>query len=477
MHSSIQIVIFKILFINSAIKEIHLNLVSQNNHEIQCLSPITSFSTYLPKCFHLSTQKLECTNFTTFNQLNFQPCISALKPVYSYIKLKPDKPIIFDNKLDLRHLAFDSKRFQLILENLSGFEITFNPFFSFFESTPLLGQYSQLPYLSIAKSNFKFLYRNNTFDWICDLVMNADNGLKPLLSSFRVVYLGGTEPNDYITYPHSMCPVIFKDARLESVYFFNITLKNRPEFLQFETNQSKLINSVVKNVHIQSSIVKLDHLFLDKNVFKSIEKLSIEFSYLVSIKEDLFRSFNHVKQINLWIFNLRQFLHAASSNENKWLHFINKENTSDQVFIEFNDEKNEYDYSERDFCLFKHFPHENRVFPILKNSDRRRHLNCTCTIVWLLKEWQHAEKNIRTELVSSCFRSKTSLSHHINDYDANFSHYFESLVEKCQLTEKLRGCFAVSYGRSPLKDLFSSSASKRSIFDVLNFICLIYFYS
>jgi hypothetical protein len=428
-----------------------------------------SMSSLLTNCFHLSSQKLECTNFTSLNELNLTPCLTTYKPLYNYIRLKPNKPIIFDNQLDLRHLTFDSKRFQFILENFNGFEITFNPFLNSHDSA---SSQQRLHYLSISNSNFKFFYRNNTFDWICDLVMNADTSIKPLFSSYRVVYLGGTEQNDFITYTHSLCPVIFKDSRLDSLYFFNITLRNRPQFIQFEKNQSNLINSVIKNLHIQSSVVKLDNLFLDKIVFKSLEKLSIEFSYLVSIKTDLFAAFHHLKQINLWIFNMRSFLYATL-DDNKWMSFINRENASEQVYIEFNDEKSEYDFPDKDFCLFKHFPHANRVFPILKNSNRKRNLNCTCTIVWLLKEWHHADKNIRTELISSCFRSKSSYFDFSSDKD--FSQHFQSLIEKCNLNERVQKCFSHTYKKHSLKDYFLSSGRRNLLHFVLKPLFILFY--
>ena len=448
-------------------------ILIKTSYQISNNGCLHSMSSVLTNCFHLSNQKLECTNFTSFNELNLTPCVPSYKALYSYIKLKPNKPIIFDNQLDLRHLTFDTKRFQFILENLEGIEITFNPFLTLNES-PLFHQ-QRLHYLSISNSNFKFFYRNNTFDWICDLVMNADKNLKPLFSSFRVVYLGGTETTDFITYTHSLCPVIFKDSFIDSLYFFNITLRNRPQFIQFERNQSNLINSTIKNLHIQSSVVKLDNLFLEKNVFGSIEKLSIEFSYIVSIKTDLFTSFPHLKQINLWIFNMRQFLYASLDN-NKWMAHINRENTSEQVYIEFNDEKSEYEYPEKDFCLFQHFPHANKVFPILKNSNRKRYLNCTCTIIWLLKEWHHADKNIRTEFISNCFRSKSSYF----DFNSDYSQHFQNLVEKCNLNERIQKCYSNSHKKTLLKDFFLSSGGRNfnflsSISNIVSFSFLFLF--
>ena len=39
-----------------------------------------------------------------------------------------------------------------------------------------------------------------------------------------------------------------------------------------------------------------------------------------------------------------------------------------------------YAYPDRDFCLFRHFPHERLVFPVIYTD---RPLKCTCTLIAL----------------------------------------------------------------------------------------------
>ena len=39
-----------------------------------------------------------------------------------------------------------------------------------------------------------------------------------------------------------------------------------------------------------------------------------------------------------------------------------------------------YEYPDEDVCLFKEFPHEHLVLPLIVSGKQ---LNCTCTLMWL----------------------------------------------------------------------------------------------
>lgn len=171
---------------------INKKLIQSINH---CL-------TNLPNCECQSSEKIECKNFKNYADLNF----TNMKKI-QYIKLEPVDSIRFDKSLDLTGINIDLARFQFYLSNIDTIELTSNPFLNHIQQTGEL-----LNYFFLNNSSLRFLYRNKPFDWFCDLVLN-DFELKPIFSSFKTVYLGYLIDNDYSS---QICPVVFKDARIES---------------------------------------------------------------------------------------------------------------------------------------------------------------------------------------------------------------------------------------------------------------------
>ena len=414
-----------------------LSLSRAHSDDAAFKKPFNYCLNYKKSCFCQSNERLECNNFSEFKELKLRDLTNDKK--LTYIRIKPTSPLILDNRLDLNGLNIDHNRIQILFENLLGIELTSSPFES-------VNVNKQLNYLSISNSTLDFYYRNKTFDWICDLVL-SDFKLKPLFSSFRTVFLGQL---DKVKYPARLCPVVFKDANIDSLYLFNLTEENRPSFLQFNSSFFPIssLNSVINNVHIQSSHIRLDYELLDRNVFKYMRKLSIEFSSLSYIEPEILKGFKSLRQVNLWLFNFGEFIRSSN---NKWLHYLNHDlnvNLSNsnqvdsyrdkQVLVEFNDEKNEYEYPDVDFCLFKYFPHHKLVYPLIKSS---KNLNCTCTLIWLLRYSTYSSVSLKTDAVMDCLYN------------------FDYMVRKCYLSERLKACFKPSVLQS-VASASSLSAAK-----------------
>lgn len=362
-----------------------------------------AYCPYSPQCVCTAKDAIECYNFQSFTELNF-PTDSSLKVSNLKISSKLAQ-LRLNNDLNASNLNLDFYNFELRLENLDGIELNENPFFN--KTT----DNTQLLYLHISNSTFEFYFRNNSFDWVCDLVIN-DQHINPIFASFKQIFLGYFYQ---INYTRDICPVVFKNAKIDWLYLSAMTPDNRMKFIQLNSTQINL-NSRVKYLQIQSSNIDLlDTSLLDKNVFKYLEKLSIEFSNLNRIDENLFKCFKYLKRVNLWLYNLNELLQT----DTKWIQFLNYNKTDEQLVIEFNDETNSYEYSEEDFCLFKKFPHERLVFPILNS---RNSLNCSCTIMWLISNWNKSEKNIITGSVSSCLKN------------------FELRVQQCNFELKIKKC-------------------------------------
>lgn len=127
--------------------------------------------------------------------------------------------------------------------------------------------------------------------------------------------MGVSEP---VFYPTSLCPAVFKHARIESLYLSNLSEKNRPNFLTL--NQTNL-DSMIRSVHIQSSEIELDARLLEPNVFRRVEKISVEFSNLTRIERGTLAPFRALRALNLWLNNFGQFIRQDA--ENSWLADLN----------------------------------------------------------------------------------------------------------------------------------------------------------
>ncbi len=120
-----------------------------------------------------------------------------------------------------------------------------------------------------------------------------------------------------------------------------------------------------------------------------------------------------------------------------WMTSLNRNETRKQLYIEFNDESASFAFTNEDFCLFKNFPHSNLVFPII---NTRRILNCSCTVIWLLKEWQNAENSVQlTHSVQRCFDN------------------FEIRFKNCKFKHKINVCLKKSTNNKIILESASSS--------------------
>jgi hypothetical protein len=326
-------------------------------------------------------------------------------------------------------------RNNFVLDNLNSIELTQD----LIKAGPTTST-SAIRSLYLSKSTFRFLYRNNTFDWICDLVMH-DMGLQPLFTSFKFIFLGYFGQISYIA---NICPIVFKNSKIESIYLFNLSMTNRLTFidsLKLDANLLSNLNSSIKRLHIQASTIALDEKILNKHVFKDLTSLSIEFSNLTRIQSDIFRlSFKRLSKLKLWLFNMAEFLNSSTDNH-KWMKHLNSDvfvndvkrfhltktenkTKTSQFLVEFYDESDTFRFGDESFCLFQHFPHNKLVFPLIKTNSLV--LNCSCTLVWMFKYHRYSQANLFHRSVAKC-----------NLYEGE---KFEAMVHDCKLDERVKNC-------------------------------------
>lgn len=266
------------------------------------------------------------------------------------------------------------------------------------------------------------------------------------------MFLGLSGP---VYYPNSLCPAIFKHARLESLYLNNLTLNNRPNFISLEKHHHNedptRLDCFIRSLYIQSSTIALDTSLIDPDVFKHVEKISIEFTNLTRIDRGALAPLKYLRQVNLWLDNLKSFIR---SSDNQWLVDLNHDQDEvdvnselvhqrgkylfhKQIFLELRDESltDYYDYPEEDFCLFKLFPHSKLVFPVVQTASSLPPLNCSCTLAWLLQFHRFTIlRDIKTRSVMNCFTPGTN---------------FSDIVRRCDFDNRLKTCFSNSTDSLP----------------------------
>ena len=133
----------------------------------------------------------------------------------------------------------------------------------------------------------------------------------------------------------------------------------------------------------------VDHSLINRLLFRNMNFLNI-YGLVYDIEADLFKDFNKLCSISLWLDKIKQFYHKG----NKWLTYIrHNDKPSDNILAQRLPKtlllithvdsifSYTYDYPDEDFCLFHHFPHDKLVYAEL---NPRRKIECSCTTLWLM---------------------------------------------------------------------------------------------
>ena len=380
-------------------------------------------------------------NFDNFNDLEMD-CNQTYNTT-SFIQLNPNRELVIDKSLNLRNQLYSENVMSLItvvFSNVKGYD--FNSKRRKYYISNLVILFSRLDF-----------YFNSKILNECTAKVYDSVTTHHMLQSFITIYFR------QVIYPHSICPLAFSGTVFDSMYFTDITnsllAKNKLNFVQL--NNSSFEIKTLNAAYFELSYECLSLSLLNKNVFKNI-RILVVIGILNSIKDDLFVEFSRLKLIQLKINNLKVFFH----NENKWMTTLNKNvkvnlnNIKDvqkrihanEIIIlsiisskNFQSFLNVYDYPEKDLCLFKYFPHEHLVFPLIFPELE---LKCTCTLKWLhlyLSELLKSNKKIQD---SSDFypvsneENLTNVYHYCQKEFFKMICDFENKFQKCNLTSLKR---------------------------------------
>jgi hypothetical protein len=323
------------------------------------------------------------------------------------IMFSPNKPIVLDKSFNLKEIFLNEEfiKVQFVqFIHLKGIDIDVNKIDFFFQSS-----------IEISFSKLDF-YNNTKIINKQDCKINLFKNLHSIFSEFTYVILV------YDKFPEFLCPYVFMNSSLYKIGIFDVSNsylnKNRINFLEVDDIYTKVnsILSFVRYLRIQLKYESMTRKILNRYVFKYMENIRIE-GVLVDIESDLLTNFIYLKYIDITIQNFRSFFHQG----NNWLKYLNKgvkvdlndmksikRRLNEKMLLRFEYTKQAtsfdqiYEYPEEDFCLFKDFPHDHLVYPIIIPGQK---INCSCTIIWLLKYYYFY----------------TDLNVHIHDYIDNYN--------------------------------------------------------
>ena len=143
-----------------------------------------------------------------------------------------------------------------------------------------------------------------------------------------------------------------------------------------------------------------------------------------------------------------------------------------RVIVKFSEDFNnfaiQYDFPERDFCLFKSFPHAQLVYPMISLGTK---VTCTCTLIWLIRysryymneDYTHYDRGLYYEYEKDFnnFSIRTCL--HQN---------FKQKLNECNIEERLKNCHYKQVDRMVFS--FSTNADYVYFFKLLQYIIGVY---
>ena len=100
-----------------------------------------------------------------------------------------------------------------------------------------------------------------------------------------------------------------------------------------------------------------------------------------------------------------------------------------------------YEYPDEDFCLFRHFPHDNLVLPIIVPGKK---ISCSCTLLWLIQDYQyyfainHNKENY--DPFENYFYYDIEDKNRIYTIQYCHNDMFEKSLLECNFTNRLENC-------------------------------------
>jgi hypothetical protein len=378
-------------------------------------------------------------NFDSFSQLILD-CNQSYKISKTLIFI-PNNQILIDKSYEIETL-FDNKYINQIkiiqMHYVKGFDIQTMSFSNRFKLKNIV--------LGIYFSNLNSYSKG-------DLIESSKCNLAIFNNSNNFFNSYGTLKFSKVIYPANLCPLMFRNSPVIQMVFGDISnsfiVNNRLSFYPINGTDLNMLHFYF--VSFQLSYERLTSVNFNRELFKHIEVLTLS-GCLNGIQHDLFKEFKFLKFIDFQIDNFQQFFHTG----NKWMNFVNfyvNANLSNQRSVEINIENNFilkfhylknilsfspiYEYPNKDFCLFKTFPHERLVYPLLIPG---KELKCTCTIHWL-QRYTYIYKSLINDDISYQDNYQNAQHSFIFEINATYNYcntFFNT--SECEFEKKMNNC-------------------------------------
>ena len=396
---------------------------------------------------------LTIENFDTFDQLKF--ICDDLIGIH-VLQFIPNKKLILDNSLNLSSLKFQTPSLTIHFSFIKGIDI----------STNLSFTSEAIPYFDFSYSDFKFYSNNTDFgEEQCLAYKSSDNNLLTNVINLSL--------RNFILFNRKLCPNLFNNSKLNQLIVSNIANtylnKNTFEFMDISADKQNLMVANFESLLLAIFYEKLTTKIINPFVFKNMHALVAQ-NTILDIEYDLFKHFKRLERVTLQLFNFKQLFHAG----NKWLSYLRHYSTSYDLNDDSIDFKNYtpmvilfkhntqttfnivYKYPDEDFCLFQHFPHEKIVYPVL---DPGSHINCSCTVLWLIQytfkffSIEKTDKYLDNFYLDPIFNDlfQVSLENCLVDPAYNKNYKF------CNFKERLKNCNKTSFKTTDSSPLFEIS--------------------
>ncbi len=251
------------------------------------------------------------------------------------LRFQPNKPIIFDDSLDIKNLKIfsGSSDLWIILTNFKGIDLSSNPF-NDLERTI-----------------------NFNFDLIFDFYVNKKlidktncNDRIPSRSIIQQAFsLIVTNPNKN---SGETCPFVFKNSLLKlfSIKFLRYSLIYTSSFtFQNKSIQNNNLNCSIFRTDLEIFHSDLNSKLLNAHVFRNLTILNID-GIINRIEADVFKNLKELRFLRIKSQNVKKIF----SRDNKWFQYLNKNDVIERFYFflhQLYENVTFYSYPEEDFCF------------------------------------------------------------------------------------------------------------------------------
>ena len=391
-------------------------------------------------------------HFNRFNELNRVCSNVRFDKMFLYAEFVPSKELFLENDLDLRNIlkliTFGNEIKPLIFQSVKGFNQIFNK--------PPINAYLSSYYIQFYNTYFNFL-TNSTVS------LTEKTCLLNNFNKKNTGYFGSMENvmfTDTTVFSNQVCPYVFMNTHLKSINFEGISnsflYKNQLQFIN--ANDSNDIDLNIQYLELAIFGFYYEHLTkknMNKLVFSKAKTLVVH-GIVYDIQTDLFASFKNIRYIVLKLNNLKNFLQSGT----KWVNYLNADiNVNHSRLIKSNwilnrvvliemltlekIFRNDYDYPNEDICIFKEFPHNQLVYPVIQ-LEQSNH-TCSCTVIWLIQyskvylnnDFTYYDDNIQAIYFDTDRNFAGRLCFHNND--------LQQQIKRCNFDDKFKSCRSKKY--------------------------------